>query len=68
MAKSVNLPLFDECVRAMRVAEEQANRLDSKPIGTEFLILGILSEDECHATKLLKERGVTAQIILDLLS
>ena len=60
-AKGVNLPLSDECKNAMNAAEGEANRLNSKHVGTEHLVLGILREDKCFAAKLLRDRGVTPE-------
>jgi len=55
---SVDLPLSNECKRVLAYAEEEAERLSHKHIGTEHLLLGLLREEKCFAAQILKERGV----------
>ena len=55
-ATSIDLPLSPASKRILDYAKEQADRLNSKPIGTEHLLLGLLQE-ECKASKLLRELG-----------
>ena len=55
---SVDLPLSDEGKRVLSFAEEEAERLGHKYIGTEHLLLGLLREEGCSAATLLTERGV----------
>jgi ATP-dependent Clp protease ATP-binding subunit ClpA len=40
-------------------AAEEADRLSSKHIGTEHLLLGLLREENCFAAEFLHERGVS---------
>ncbi len=69
MAKSVNLPFSDECKRVMDAAEHEANRLNHKQIGTEHLLLGLLTEERCFAAELMNQRSVTLDVVrLDLLN
>ena len=63
MAKSVNLPFSDESKRVMDAAEDEANRLNHKRIGTEHLLLGLLREDRCFAAKLLSEQSVKSEVV-----
>ena len=58
---SVDLPLSNECKRAMTYAAEEAERMNHRHIGTEHLFLGLLGEERCFAARLLKERGVTLE-------
>jgi ATP-dependent Clp protease ATP-binding subunit ClpC len=63
MAKSDNLPFSDECKRVMHAAEEEANRLNHRRIGTEHLLFGLLSEDECFAAEILNSRSVKLDVV-----
>jgi ATP-dependent Clp protease ATP-binding subunit ClpC len=58
VSTSVDLPLSNESKRVLAYAAEEAERLGHKHIGTEHLLLGLLREDQCFATTLLKERGI----------
>ena len=56
---SVDLPLSHECKRVLAYGAEEAERLNHKPITTVHLLLGLLREDKCFASKLLLESGLT---------
>src|SRR5487761_2087703 len=58
VSTSVDLPLSQECKRVLMYAAEEAEKLSSKSIGTEHLLLGLLREDQCFAAELLRERGL----------
>jgi ATP-dependent Clp protease ATP-binding subunit ClpC len=55
---SVDLPLSNESKRVLAYAAEEAERLGHKHIGTEHLLLGLLREENCLASNILKERGI----------
>jgi ATP-dependent Clp protease ATP-binding subunit ClpC len=55
---SVDLPLSNECKRALQYASEEAEALSHKHIGAEHLLMGLLREEKCFAAQLLVERGV----------
>ncbi|HSZ63348.1 MAG TPA: Clp protease N-terminal domain-containing protein [Terriglobales bacterium] len=63
IATSVDLPLSNECRRILHYASEEADRLGHKHIGTEHLLAGMLREEDCYAAGLLRERGVSLEII-----
>jgi len=65
---SVDLPLSNECKRVLAYAAEEAERLKSKHIGTEHLLLGLLREKGCFALELLKARGVKLEAVRDELA
>ncbi len=65
---SVDLPLSDECKRVLAFAAEEAEQLGHKHIGTEHLLLGLLREEECFATEILRDRGLRHGIIRDELA
>jgi hypothetical protein len=53
---SVDLPLTEASNRVLFHSRDEADRLNSKHIGTEHLLLGLLQE-ECPAAQLLRELG-----------
>ena len=55
---SVDLPLSNECKRALAYAAEEAQQLRHDYIGTEHLVLGLLREDRSFAAKILAEYSV----------
>jgi ATP-dependent Clp protease ATP-binding subunit ClpC len=52
------LPLSSECKRILSYAAEEAEHMTDRYTGTEHLLLGLLREETCRATRLLHERGV----------
>src|SRR5260370_6029353 len=54
----VDLPISNECKRVLTFAAEEADNLSNTHIGTEHLLLGLLREEKCFATRVLHERGV----------
>src|SRR6202789_3577473 len=65
---SVDLPLSNECKRILAYAAEEAERMASKHIGPEHLLLGILREGKCFAAEILSERGVQISTIREELA
>jgi ATP-dependent Clp protease ATP-binding subunit ClpC len=59
ISTSIEVPLSEECRRILKMSAEEADRLGSKYIGPEHLLLGILREPNCLAARLLLERGLT---------
>ncbi len=68
VSTSVDLPLSNECKRVLAYAAEEAERCGHKHLGTEHLFLGLLREEKCFATELLKERGIKLQTIREELA
>jgi hypothetical protein len=60
---SVDLPLSNENKRVLAYAAEEAQRLGSKHIKPEHLLLGVLREKECFGCRLLTKRGGDADRI-----
>jgi ATP-dependent Clp protease ATP-binding subunit ClpC len=54
----VDLPLSTESKRVLFLAAEEADRLPSKKIRTDHLLLGLLRDEGCFAAALLNERGL----------
>ena len=52
---SVDLPLSDDAKRVLKYACDEADRLNSKNIGTEHLLLGLLREPEFGSAKFLSK-------------
>ena len=64
ISTSVDMPLSDECKRVLAYAAEEAERLSHKHIGIDHLLLGLLREQDCFATKLLNKRGVLLGVLV----
>jgi hypothetical protein len=60
---SVDLPLSHESKRALAYGAEESERLHQKQLGTEHLLLGLLREEKCFAAQLLREQGVTLELV-----
>jgi ATP-dependent Clp protease ATP-binding subunit ClpA len=58
IATSVDLPLSNECKRILAYAAEEAERLSHEQIRPEHLLLGMLRENRCFASQLLRNHGV----------
>jgi len=58
VSTSVDLPLSNECKRILAYANEEAERLNHRHIGTEHLLLGILREESGTAATVLRELGL----------
>ena len=54
----IQMPLSSECRRILNHAAEEATDLDHRYIGAEHLLLGILRESDCLASRLLYESNV----------
>jgi ATP-dependent Clp protease ATP-binding subunit ClpC len=55
---SVDLPLSNPSKRVLAHAAEEADRLGSKPIGTEHLLLGLLRENKSSVPETLATAGI----------
>jgi len=60
---SVDLPLTEECRRALAYGVEEAQRLHRDLIGPEHLLMGILREEQSFAAQMLRERGADLEKI-----
>ena len=61
LAVSVDLPLSEHAKLALKYGMEEADQLNSKRIGTEHLLLGLLREKEFASAKLLLQFGTTLE-------
>jgi uncharacterized protein (TIGR02246 family) len=68
ISTSVEVPLTPECKRILNRAAEEAERIGSKHVGTEHMLLGILHEPGCLAARLLIARGLALQTLRDELA
>jgi uncharacterized protein (TIGR02246 family) len=59
ISTSVEVPLSVECKHILNLSAEEAERLASKRVGTEHLLLGILREENCLAAQILRARGLS---------
>ena len=60
---SVDMSLSNECQRVLAYAAQEADRLSHEHIEIEHLLLGLLREQDCFATKVLNERGVLLESV-----
>ncbi|HKN76358.1 MAG TPA: SgcJ/EcaC family oxidoreductase [Candidatus Acidoferrum sp.] len=59
LSTAVEIPISAECKRILNKAAEEAERLGTKHIAPEHILLGILHEQDCLAARLLQQRGLT---------
>src|SRR5579862_1599346 len=57
ISTSIDLPLSKVAKRTLKHAATEADRLATRHIGTEHLMLGLLDEEKCYAAQLLREGG-----------
>ncbi len=55
---SVEIPLAEDCKRALNFAQEEADRLESRYVGPQHILLGLIRTEDGLAARLLRERGV----------
>jgi ATP-dependent Clp protease ATP-binding subunit ClpC len=58
ISTSIEVPLSAESKRILSYATDEADKLSTKHVGTEHLLLGILREEKCFAAEILTERGL----------
>lgn len=63
MPQSAELHLAPETKRILAFAHEESERLRSRNIGTEHLLLGLLREERSIAAEILSENGVKLQAV-----
>jgi ATP-dependent Clp protease ATP-binding subunit ClpA len=63
IATSIDLPLSNECKRILAYANEEAEGLKHRHIGTEHILLGMLRESGCVPAEILKELGLTLESV-----
>jgi ClpA/ClpB-like protein len=61
ISTAVDLPLSDGSKRVLKYADEEAQRLNHRHIGTEHWLLALLREEESLAGRLLRERGTNLE-------
>jgi hypothetical protein len=65
-ATSLELPLSLENKRILAYAAEEAERLQSRLIGCEHLLLGILREVGCQAERILQNHGLELTLLREI--
>lgn len=58
---TVDMPLSQECKRALAYAGQESEQLHQKHIGAEHLLLGIVRQETCLAAKILLAFGIEPQ-------
>jgi len=62
VSTSVDLPLGEASKRALAFAVEEADGLKHEQVGTEHLLIGLLREENCLASELLRTRGINVDM------
>jgi Clp amino terminal domain, pathogenicity island component len=68
ISTSVEVPLSEQCKKALNLAAEESERLAQRHIGTEHLLLGMLSVEGSLAANLLRKRGLKPEPIREQLA
>lgn len=68
ISTNIDLPLSHECKRILAYANEEAEFLEDRYIGTEHVLLGVLRENKCLAAQLLVEYGLNLAVARDQLA
>ncbi|HEY7389603.1 MAG TPA: Clp protease N-terminal domain-containing protein [Bryobacteraceae bacterium] len=63
VALAVDMPLSHESKRVLAYGAEEAERMRHKLIGTPHLLLGLLREEKSFAAQLLREQGLTLDLV-----
>ncbi len=58
---SVDMPLSDDCKRALGYAAEESERMGQRVITCGHIVLGLLRVENCMAEKVLRHHGVNLQ-------
>ncbi|MCE1229723.1 MAG: ATP-dependent Clp protease ATP-binding subunit [Firmicutes bacterium] len=64
---SIDIPMEDEVKRILQHAASESSKLNSKSVGAEHLLLGMLREEQGLAGRLLKEEGADLASAKELL-
>ena len=59
LSQEEDLPLSQEVKRILAFSGEEAARFQHRHVGTEHLLLGTLREENCVATRLLNDKGLS---------
>ena len=62
VSTSIDLPLSQECKRALAFAAKEADRLNHKHMGNGQLLVGLLLEESCLAAELLRAHGISLEV------
>jgi uncharacterized protein (TIGR02246 family) len=68
LSTAIEIPISVECRRILTKAAEEAERMHDKHVGTEHLLVGVLCEEDSRAARLLRDRGVTLDLLREELS
>jgi ATP-dependent Clp protease ATP-binding subunit ClpC len=68
VSTSVELPFSEKTKRALNFAAEESERLLHKHIGTEHILLGLLSEEKSIAAEILREHGLRPGMVREELA
>lgn len=68
ISDSIDLPLSPGAKRVLSLAAEESDNLQNRWIHTDHLLLGLIKEGGSFASKILSERGITAEKVVSYLN
>ncbi|HYT19995.1 MAG TPA: Clp protease N-terminal domain-containing protein [Candidatus Polarisedimenticolia bacterium] len=68
ISTSVEMPLTEECMKVLKLAAEESERLAQRDIGTEHILVALLRVEGSLAARLLRVRGLKPDAIREQLA
>jgi ATP-dependent Clp protease ATP-binding subunit ClpA len=65
---SIDLPLSPGAKRVLSLAAAESDKLQHRAIHTDHLLLGLIKEEQSVASKILSERGLTAEKVVSYIN
>jgi uncharacterized protein (TIGR02246 family) len=63
ISTSVDIPLSPDCKRAIAQAAQESQRLGSRTVGCEHILMALLRQDESNAARAMKQTGITLSTV-----
>lgn len=68
ISTSVEIPISARAQRALNLAQEEADRLEHKEIGSAHLLVGLLRTEDSLAATVMREAGMTVDTVREILT
>jgi Clp amino terminal domain, pathogenicity island component len=68
ISTAVEVPLTEECRKALKLAGEEADRLGHRHVGTEHVLIALVRVEGSLAAKLLRKRGLKPEAVREQLA
>ena len=68
ISTAVEVPLTEECIKVLKLAVEEADRLGHRHVGTEHVLVALIRVEGSLAAKLLRKRGLKPGAIREQLA